>query len=90
MQEVLEGVIQDAGFEAELMAEAAGPSSERLNLRIEGMSCASCSSAAKAALQGVKGVQSAAVNLLGASAEVLTAAHAALAHVMSCARNQPA
>lgn len=71
MQDALEEAITDAGFEAKVVSEhKAQSSSDRLVLRVTGMTCSSCSSAVEGALEGVKGVQSASVNLMAAKAEV--------------------
>ena len=67
----MEEAIIDAGFEAKLISQGkAQGSSDKLALKISGMTCSSCSSAVEKALKGVKGVQSASVNLLAEKADV--------------------
>lgn len=71
MQDTLKEAITDAGFEAKVLSEGkAETSSDRLALRVNGMTCSSCSAAVENALRAISGVQSASVNLMASRAEV--------------------
>ena len=70
MQNALEEAITDAGFEAKVISqERTESSSDRISLKVSGMTCSSCSKAVESALKGVKGVHTASVNLLAGKAE---------------------
>lgn len=62
--------MEDAGFTAKLLKPEVASSSDRVTLRVVGMTCASCSSAVEACLNGLPGVHHASVNLLANVAEV--------------------
>lgn len=76
-QEKLVNAVEECGFGATLQscapqhtAGTAAPTTERLQLRVTGMTCSACASAVEGALQGTKGVVAASVNLITGVAEV--------------------
>ncbi|KAK9841413.1 hypothetical protein WJX74_005280 [Apatococcus lobatus] len=69
-EEALAEAVEDAGFTAKLLKPEAARCSDRLSLRVVGMTCASCSTAVETCLSSLPGVHHASVNLLANVAEV--------------------
>ena len=70
LQAALAEAIEDAGFTAQLLKPVAASTSDKIALRVHGMTCSSCSSAVEKCLQGLPGIKQATVNLLANKAEV--------------------
>ncbi len=70
LQEALAEAVEDAGFTAKLMQAEAAASSDRVTLRVLGMTCSSCSTAVEKCLNALPGIRHASVNLLANKAEV--------------------
>ena len=68
MQEELVGVLEDAGFDGQLLGTRGGAGVARFH--VNGMVCSACSGKIEAALRAQPGVNDASVNLLTQKVEV--------------------